>query len=82
MQNLPLNYPLDLDLARALRRLYDFGASRQPVDARLPVSTMRRLVQAGLAESIDPPKLIITAAGLAAMPAALALLAAAPGQTR
>lgn len=73
---------LDLDLARSLRRLADYGGQSRPVDARLSVAAMRRLVQTGWAESVDPPKLILTAAGLAALPDALTLIAAAPVAAR
>jgi hypothetical protein len=74
--------PIDLDLARALKRLADHGGQSRPTDAKLTVSCARRLVLCGWAESIDPPKLILTAAGLSALPAAMALIAAAPGAGR
>lgn len=77
-----MDQPIDIDLARALRRLYDCGGQRRPVDAKLSVSNMRRLVQLGWAEAVEAPKLSLTVAGLEAMPAALALLAAAPGPSR
>lgn len=68
---------LDVQLSRALKRLFDHGGQHRPVDAKLTVADARRLVADGLADAVYAPKLTLTVNGLAAIPAALALLAAA-----
>lgn len=67
---------LDVQTSRALKRLFDHGGQHRPVDARLTVTDARQLVANGLADAVYAPKLTLTAAGLAALPAALTMLAA------
>lgn len=70
---------IDIALARALAKLSDAGGQSNPVDARLTVRDASRLVQCGWAEAIDAPKLMLTAAGVDALGACLAVLKASTG---